>query len=106
MVFGEDDFDHADDIGMSAIFEENDLAQDSSGFGSWLKEFDDFFDGDVWVGGFAYGFGDVSVWSFADDFFDFVTIAKVLLGEDFVDVVGDFFDFDKFSALFFVFHGE
>ena len=47
LVFGEDGLDHADDIGMSAIFEENDLAQDSSGFGSGLKEFDDFFDGNV-----------------------------------------------------------
>lgn len=26
LAFGEDDFDHADDIGMSAIFEENNLA--------------------------------------------------------------------------------
>jgi len=49
LALGDQDFDHAYDVGMFAIFEQDDLAQDSTCFWQRLEEVDDLFDGNVGV---------------------------------------------------------
>ena len=88
MSLGNQDLNHADDVGVLAFLEEDDLSQNSACFRESVEEVDDFLDGDVGVVVFAGGFGHISIGPFADDLLDFVII-EVLGREGLVDGVRD-----------------
>lgn len=68
-----------------------------------MKKIDDFFDGDIRVVGFSGGFCNVSIGSFSDDLFNFVSIIEILEGEDLVYIVT--YGFSLYLLFFgFVFH--
>ena len=82
------------DVRVFAIFKQNYLSKNSSGFGQSLEEIYYLFDCHIWIVALASGFGNVTVRSFADDFFDLVPVVEIFGREDIIDGVGDRFAFD------------
>lgn len=59
-----------------------------------MEEIYYLFDCNIWIVALTSGFGNVTVRSFADDFFDLVPIVEILGREDVIDGVGDWFALD------------
>lgn len=88
MSLGNQDLDHADDVGVLAFLEEDDLTKNSACFRESVEEVDDLLDGHVGVITSAGGFGHISIGPLPDDLLHFVII-EVLGREGLVDWVRD-----------------
>jgi hypothetical protein len=89
LALGDENLDEANDIGVLAVFEKDDLAEDAAGLGEGLEEVDDLLDGHIRVVALADCLGHVAIGALADDFLYFVALVEVRRWENVVDGIAD-----------------